>query len=143
MDVRSISWRVPNEVGISASLDTSAPAKPADQLVALSNRKEGDSDIAAPPATFLRPKGISESDRSSTASTAKSDCARSKQQSGSASGSGGDGGGSGGGSSDASVALWGFLFRNVNRAVDELYYFGEAEETARHCQEAAELLDSC
>ncbi|CAM9865702.1 unnamed protein product, partial [Hapterophycus canaliculatus] len=39
--------------------------------------------------------------------------------------------------------LWGYLFRNVNRAVDELYYLCEAEGSATHCTEAAELLEGC
>ncbi|CAM9159445.1 unnamed protein product, partial [Sphacelaria rigidula] len=39
--------------------------------------------------------------------------------------------------------LWGYLFRNVNRAVDELYYLCEAEGSVTHCHEAAELLEGC
>ncbi|CAM9105016.1 unnamed protein product [Choristocarpus tenellus] len=42
-----------------------------------------------------------------------------------------------------SQRLWGYLFRNVNRAVDELYYLCEAEGSTRHCNEAADLLDGC
>ena len=39
--------------------------------------------------------------------------------------------------------FWSYLFRNVNRAVDELYYLCEAETSAEHCEEAAKLLESC
>eukprot|EP00752_Nemacystus_decipiens_P012178 g10796.t1 len=65
-----------------------------------------------------------------------------------ASGSSSKGGSRGRSGSDATAQgfnqrLWGYLFRNVNRAVDELYYLCEAEGSSTHCAEAAELLEGC
>lgn len=42
-----------------------------------------------------------------------------------------------------SERLWGYLFRNVNQAVDELYYLCEAEGSIDHCREAAALISVC
>jgi len=39
--------------------------------------------------------------------------------------------------------FWMYLFNNVNRAVDELYYLCEAEGSRAHCEEAKKLLSSC
>jgi hypothetical protein len=39
--------------------------------------------------------------------------------------------------------LWNYLFQNVNRAVDELYFLCESESNIPHCEAAIKCLDSC
>jgi hypothetical protein len=124
------SWRVPNEVETASS--SSRPPSTAEGSVATGR---GSASLASGGST----SGSTSKSRAAGSSSSQRRTAAPSPPSGAAAATAG-------GKEDEGSRIRRFfslLFRNLNRAVDELYFVCEAESSLEHSEEAARLLESC